>query len=97
MIGLLLITPIHKAASRGDVETIRYLHEEFGLDLNLKDAIGFTPLHDAVINGKIAVVRYLIENGAAINPKSGTNSTPLHFAAKVHFSYFRNSSASFHS
>ena len=69
MIGLLLMTPMHNAASRGDLETIRYLHENFKLDLNVKDAMGFTPLHDASINGKISVVRYLVENGASVNLK----------------------------
>jgi ankyrin repeat protein len=45
------------------LETVRFLVEEVGLDVNSKDDYGFTPLHGAASVGDSEVITYLVTMG----------------------------------
>lgn len=53
---------------------------EAGIDINMKDSIGYTPLHWAARNGHPKSVEYLIDQGCEKNPKDREGATPLSLA-----------------
>ena len=73
-------SPLHLAASNGDISTVKLLCKH-NADVNSLTDKKFTPLHLSSGNGNIEVVDYLIKNGA--NPKAitGYGSSILHYAA----------------
>ncbi|XP_071451547.1 serine/threonine-protein phosphatase 6 regulatory ankyrin repeat subunit A-like [Hetaerina americana] len=87
-------TPLHEAASRGDVKLLRLLvvfvsgknqgSPEVSLSvINAKDANGSTPLHRAAYGGHRACVTYLIKVGANLSLRnvhgiSGIEAILLH-------------------
>ena len=74
------VTPLHTAASSGNVAQVRRLYREY--DVNCVDSKGETPLHYASWNGHLDVVCVLIsECKANINVKDAGGHTPLHVAA----------------
>ncbi|KAM0823535.1 hypothetical protein ACQ4PT_070810 [Festuca glaucescens] len=74
-------TALHWAASRGCLESCRFLVEESGLDVNAVSKLGMTPMSYAAHEGKTQVIRYLLDRGVdpAMSDERGT--TPLHNAA----------------
>ena len=46
--------------------TVRYLVEEQGADVNLPDSWGYTPLHYAAVRGDNALIEYLVSKGANV-------------------------------
>jgi ankyrin repeat protein len=46
--------------------TVRYLVEEQGADVNLPDSWGYTPLHYAAVRGDNALIEYLVAKGADV-------------------------------
>ena len=56
------------AAKDGDLEQVRLLVEEQGVEPRLSDDVGASPLDIAAMNGHLPVVRYLIEQ-AGMDPK----------------------------
>lgn len=74
-------SPIHRAASRGDVELLAYLLE-IGVRPDVP-AKGFSwqPIHYAVDAGQVGMVKYLLEHGAKVDAGTFTGQTPLHLAA----------------
>ena len=54
-------TSLHLAAALGRLEMVRYLVEEAGADLRVRDDKGSTFLDLAANNGRLEIVRYLIE------------------------------------
>ena len=75
-------TPLHSAASRGDVDKARELLKHGRYDVNCRDAYGWTPLHYACVNGHVDMVRMLIsEFQADTTLHSPWGNTPLHNAA----------------
>lgn len=71
-------TPLHRAALRGDAETVAALIRA-GADVNATNVAGATPLHYGV--GSEHVVELLLKAGANANARSKTGNTPLHSAA----------------
>lgn len=74
-------TPLHLAASAGQVEVASLLIER-GSALNSKDDKGATPLHWAVSNSHPAMVRSLLQAGADIEAVDLSWWTPLHLAVE---------------
>jgi ankyrin repeat protein len=80
--------PIHEAASKGDLATIKKLAEE---SPSLLSAVTSkeqnTPLHIASMRNNIEVVKYLLEKRVDVNALNKSMCTPLHLAcAKGHMS-----------
>jgi hypothetical protein len=69
------------AAIRGQYDTVRYLVEELGANVDIPDNLGCTPLHAASFNDHLGVVRMLLKLGAAINQRNNDGLTPLMVAA----------------
>ncbi len=95
-VGGPFIHPIHVAAGAGYgqnfagnahrfvpdnwLETMRYLVEECGADVNLRDANGYTALHHAASRGDNEVVQYLIDRGADVMVISRKGETTVDMA-----------------
>ena len=73
-------TPLHRTASRGDIEQVRKLIARRA-NVNAKDGSDETPLHEAAIRGHKDVVELLIAHGAYVDAKNWNDDTPLHDAA----------------
>lgn len=90
------IYPIHAAAGAGYgqyfagnahryvpnnwLPAVRYLVEECGADVNLRDANGYTALHHAASRGDNALIRYLVDQGAAVTVVSRKGQTTADMA-----------------
>ncbi|OEY87094.1 hypothetical protein BIY23_01240 [Wolbachia pipientis] len=75
-IGKFACTLLHVATMLGDLEMVKCLIEEGGVDFNVKMQGGITPLHLAAHYGKLEVVRYLINKGANANATTENMKTP---------------------
>ncbi|KAI3957782.1 hypothetical protein MKX01_007613 [Papaver californicum] len=74
---------IHFAAEEGHINVLKYLIDELGLDVNMKnDATGQSPLYHAVLGGNINTVDYLLGKGANPSIWNTNGGTPLHYAAQ---------------
>ncbi|RZC47890.1 hypothetical protein C5167_040838 [Papaver somniferum] len=72
---------VHFAASGGSVEVLKYLIQEMGVDIEVRDGRGETPLSLAAIKGRSAALEYLLEIGASPEMVDDFNCSPLHHAA----------------
>lgn len=59
-------SPLHEAASRGDVSILSLLLKRGG-NVNIELSDGKTPLHMASIHNRKEAVRFLLQNGANPN------------------------------
>jgi ankyrin repeat protein len=73
---------LFSAAASGDLDEVKRLVLDCGLDPNVKDGFGNTPLHNAASEGHLEVVKLLLERGADPNVKGRSGETPLHYAAR---------------
>jgi cytohesin len=64
------------------LQTIRFLVEECGGDVNGRNAEGFTPLALAARQGHSHLVEYFLSRGATPNGSAPTWAQPLHLAEK---------------
>ena len=82
------LTPLHRAAGRGDTKLVATLLEQ-GADLWALDSkMSVSALHKAVYSGNVETVELLLRRGAPINLASPSNGdTPLHDAL-----YFKSGS-----
>lgn len=74
-------TPLHIAAAKDALETVRHLVEE-GSDIDGRDKKDRTPLHLAASTGRLHVVKYLVEKGCKVNLQCSYGYTPIHLATK---------------
>ena len=75
---------IFKAATNGDLQSIKYLIEVLGIDKNVKNQeTECTPLHMAIFGNHMDIIKYLIEEQNA-DPEAKTHEgqTPLFFACQ---------------
>lgn len=77
-------TPIHVAASVGNVEVLTMLCDrEIKPDLDLQTRQGVTALHLAVAKSFYGVVEYLLSQGASVRIKDAKGQLPIHRAAAI--------------
>jgi len=78
------ITPLHKAAFRGDVETCRVLLKQAAM-VDAKDSAGQTPLHAAALQLQPQVVQLLVRWRASADAADKEGVTPARAAtARFH-------------
>ena len=71
---------LFSAVASGDLDEVKRLVIDCGLDPNVKDYAGSTPLHYAARGGRPNVVKLLLEHGADPNVQNVDGNTPLHYA-----------------
>nr|XP_042131351.1 ankyrin repeat domain-containing protein 36C-like isoform X7 [Peromyscus maniculatus bairdii] len=74
--------PIHKAASMGDIDTVKSFVKRGVFVLEQIDWKYRTALHFACVYGHPEVVAFLVENSCEISPKDIKDATPLIKAAQ---------------
>lgn len=95
-IGGPYVYPIHAAAGAGYgqyfmahahrhvpdnwLKAVRFLVEECGADVNLRDANGYTPLHHAAARGDTEVINYLVKHGSDVMAVSRKGQTTADMA-----------------
>jgi ankyrin repeat protein len=95
-VGGPFVSPIHVVAGAGYgqswaanahihapdawMKAIRFLVEECGADVNLRDARGYTALHHAASRGDTEAVQYLIDHGADVMVVSRKGETTVDMA-----------------
>lgn len=74
-------TVLHGAAFGGSLELVRYLVEERGASLTVKDMRCNTVLHSAAEGGSLEVVKYLVKKKRVkVNAKNNAGQTPRDLA-----------------
>ena len=69
------------AAAEGDIEKVKFLTEELGIDISDYDKR--TPLHLAAAEGNFEIVKHLLNKKCNPNKHDRWGNTPLH-EAKLH-------------
>jgi len=95
--------PIHAAAGGGYmglgaflvnnvpnnfVNSVQYLVEEHGADVNLPDVWGYTPLHYGAVRGGNDLINYLVSKGADISVPSRLGQSAVDMARGGRAGYF---------
>jgi hypothetical protein len=75
-----LVSPLHDAAARDNVEALRIAVPESADGVNTRDNAGNTPAHWAAGAGACAALAYLLELEADVTLKNSLGDTPLHRA-----------------
>uniref|UniRef100_A0ACD5XM18 Uncharacterized protein n=1 Tax=Avena sativa TaxID=4498 RepID=A0ACD5XM18_AVESA len=73
-------TALHFAASKGSLESCRFLVEESEIDVNSVSKTGETPMSYAARKGNVQVMNYLLDHGGDPAMPDERGSTPLHDA-----------------
>ena len=70
----------HKHVPDNWLPAVRFLVEECGADVNLRDANGYTPLHHAASRGDNETIRYLVGKGGDVTVVSRSGQTTADMA-----------------
>jgi len=70
----------HRHVPDGWVPAARFLIEELGADVNVRDHNGYTPLHHAAARGDTALINYLVGQGAHVRVVSRRGQTTADMA-----------------
>ncbi|KAF7730660.1 hypothetical protein EC973_001609 [Apophysomyces ossiformis] len=74
------LTPLHIAASRGHLDIVQCLIEEYEVAVDSRDKEGETALLKAAYDGRFTVVEYLLSKNANVHQKDKDGWTALHNA-----------------
>jgi len=78
-----MMTPLHLASQRGNVEVVRKLMQG-GAGVNAVSRKGNSPLHNAAWEGMTEVVQVLLRGGADTKLRNGSSCTALDLATERH-------------
>jgi ankyrin repeat protein len=70
----------HRHAPEGWLPAVKYLVEELGADVNMRDDGGYTPLHHAAARGDNEMILYLVSKGADVKAVSRRGQTTADMA-----------------
>ena len=70
----------HRHVPDGWIPSVKYLIEEVGVDVNVRDHDGYNVLHHAAARGDTELVRYLVEQGADVLAVSRRGQTTADMA-----------------
>jgi ankyrin repeat protein len=70
----------HRHVPDGWLPAVRYLVEELGADVNVRDLNGYNAVHHAASRGDNELVRYLVSKGADVRPVSRRGQTTADMA-----------------
>lgn len=70
----------HRHVPDGWLAAVRYLVEEHGADVNMRDHGGYAPLHNAAARGDNELIRYLVAQGADVTVVSRRGHTTADMA-----------------
>jgi hypothetical protein len=70
----------HRHAPDAWMSAVRYLIEELGADVNLRDHNGYTPMHHAAARGDNDMIRYLVSIGGDVTVVSRRGQTTADLA-----------------
>lgn len=70
----------HRYVPNGWLPAVKFLVEEMGADVDVRDANGYTALHHAASRGDIQMVLYLVEHGADVSVISRKGETTADMA-----------------
>ena len=70
----------HRHVPDGWLPTVRYLVEELGADVNVRDHNGYSPVHHAAARGDNDLIRYLVQHGADVTTVSRRGQTTADMA-----------------
>ncbi len=75
-------TPLHWATGKGQLDAIKLIVNEYGIDVNVPNANQGTPVHVAASQAQTNALRLLVVDlKANVNARTIDGSTPLHYAA----------------
>ena len=74
----------HRYVPDGWIPAAKYLIEELGIDVNLRDHAGYSALHNAAARGDNGLVEYLVSQGADIMVVSRKGQTTVDMANSPH-------------
>lgn len=70
----------HRHAPDGWLTAVKYLVEELGADVNMRDNDGYTPVHHAAARGDNAMIQYFVSKGADVKAVSRRGQTTVDMA-----------------
>jgi ankyrin repeat protein len=70
----------HRHVENGWLPTVKFLIEEVGMDVNLRDHNGYTALHHAAARGDNELILYMVEQGADVTVVSRRGQTTADMA-----------------
>ena len=70
----------HRHSPGGWLAAVKYLVEELGADVNMRDDGGYTPLHHAAARGDNEMILYLVSKGADVKALSRRNQSTADMA-----------------
>jgi ankyrin repeat protein len=70
----------HRHAPDAWLSVVKYLVEELGADVNMRDNDGYTPLHHAAARGDNATILYLVSKGADVKAVARSGQTTADMA-----------------
>ena len=74
----------HRYVPGGWIPAVKYLVEELGVDVNVRDHDGYSSLHNAAARGDNELVEYLVSQGADIMAVSRKGQTTVDMANSPH-------------